>query len=84
MSRVFHSITEFIGHTPLTEAVNIEKELGLGSRLLLKLEYMNPAGNGVWISVPDSDILEVEALLGRTEGIFGEPAGVASLACLFR
>ena len=46
MSRVFHSITEFIGHTPLTEAVNIEKELGLGSRLLLKLEYMNPAGSG--------------------------------------
>lgn len=45
MSRVFHSITEFIGHTPLTEAVNIEKELGLGSRLLLKLEYMNPAGS---------------------------------------
>lgn len=45
MSRVFHSITEFIGHTPLTEAMNIEKELGLGSRLLLKLEYMNPAGS---------------------------------------
>lgn len=45
MSRVFHSITEFIGYTPLTEAMNIEKELGLGSRLLLKLEYMNPAGS---------------------------------------
>ena len=40
--------------------------------------------NGVWISVPDSDILEVEALLGRTEGIFGEPAGVASLAGLMK
>lgn len=38
--------------------------------------------NGVWISVPDEEILEAEALLGRTEGIFGEPAGVASLAGL--
>ena len=38
--------------------------------------------NGVWISVPDTDILEAESLLGRTEGIFGEPAGVASLAGL--
>ncbi len=40
--------------------------------------------NGVWISVPDSKILEVEALLGQTEGIFGEPAGVASLAGLMK
>ena len=40
--------------------------------------------NGVWISVPDSKILEVEALLGATEGIFGEPAGVASLAGLMK
>lgn len=40
--------------------------------------------NGVWISVPDTKILEVEALLGRTEGIFGEPAGVASLAGLMK
>ncbi len=39
---------------------------------------------GVWISVPDNEILEVEALLGRTEGIFGEPAGVASLAGLMK
>lgn len=38
--------------------------------------------HGVWISVPDEDILKAEALLGRTEGIFGEPAGVAALAGL--
>jgi threonine synthase len=35
---------------------------------------------GAWIDVPDEAILEAMALLGRTEGIFGEPAGVASLA----
>ena len=36
--------------------------------------------NGAWISVPDSDILKAMGLLGRTEGIFGEPAGVAAIA----
>lgn len=36
--------------------------------------------NGVWISVPDSDIINSMAALGRYEGIFGEPAGVAAVA----
>jgi len=36
--------------------------------------------NGAWISVPDSDIIKAMGLLGRTEGIFGEPAGVAAIA----
>lgn len=36
--------------------------------------------NGVWISVPDSAIIEAMANLGRYEGIFGEPAGVAAIA----
>ena len=36
--------------------------------------------NGAWISVPDSDIIKAMALLGKCEGIFGEPAGVAAIA----
>lgn len=36
--------------------------------------------NGAWVSVPDSDIINAMGLLGRTEGIFGEPAGVAAIA----
>ena len=38
--------------------------------------------NGKWISVPDSEIINAMSLLGKTEGIFGEPAAVASLAGL--
>ena len=34
-----------IGNTPLVEAVNLEKKLGLKATLLLKLEYFNPAGS---------------------------------------
>ena len=37
---------------------------------------------GAWISVPDEQIIEAMSLLGRKEGIFGEPAGVTSLAGL--
>ncbi len=45
MGRVYKSVTEFIGNTPLMEVVNIEKELGLKARILVKLEYLNPAGS---------------------------------------
>ena len=34
-----------IGNTPLVEVANIEKELGLKARVLVKLEYFNPAGS---------------------------------------
>ncbi len=45
MGRVYRGITELIGNTPLVELENLEKELGLGARLLVKLEYFNPAGS---------------------------------------
>ena len=45
MSNIYRGITELIGKTPLMEAGNIEKELGLQARLLLKLVYFNPAGS---------------------------------------
>lgn len=35
---------------------------------------------GAWIAVSDEDILEAMRLLGRTEGVFGEPAGVTATA----
>jgi len=36
---------ELIGGTPLLELKGLEEELGLGARLLAKLEYLNPAGS---------------------------------------
>ena len=45
MAAVYKSVTELIGKTPLFEVVNLEKELGLKARILLKLEYFNPAGS---------------------------------------
>ncbi len=37
---------------------------------------------GAWIAVSDEEILEAMRLLGRTEGVFGEPAGVTAAAGL--
>ncbi|MBR1442840.1 MAG: cysteine synthase A [Firmicutes bacterium] len=39
------SITELIGGTPLLEAVNYEKNRDLKAKIVLKLEYLNPAGS---------------------------------------
>lgn len=45
MARVFCSVEQLIGGTPLLELTHIEKELGLEAKLLAKLEYLNPAGS---------------------------------------
>lgn len=39
------NITELIGNTPLLEPVNYCAKHGLKARILLKLEYLNPAGS---------------------------------------
>ncbi len=45
MANVYKSALELIGNTPLLEVTNLEKELGLEARVLVKLEYFNPAGS---------------------------------------
>lgn len=45
MSNIYKGAVELIGKTPLVEAVNVEKELGLKAKVLVKLEYFNPAGS---------------------------------------
>ena len=45
MSRIYTAVDQLIGRTPLLELTNIEKELDLHARLLVKLESFNPAGS---------------------------------------
>lgn len=45
MAKIFHSIDELIGNTPLLELSNLEKANGLSARVLAKLESLNPAGS---------------------------------------
>ena len=43
--RVYHSVTELIGHTPLLELRNYAAAHGLTTPILAKLERNNPAGS---------------------------------------
>ncbi len=43
--KVYSSIQDLIGGTPLLELKNIEQKEQLGARVLAKLEYFNPAGS---------------------------------------
>ena len=45
MTRIYRSLTELIGRTPLMEIDNFAREAGAGARILAKLEYYNPAGS---------------------------------------
>lgn len=66
--RIFDSVLELVGNTPLLEAGNLERRLGLEVRILLKLEYLNPAG-----SVKDR-IAKAMILDAREHGLLQEGA----------
>ena len=86
MSNIYKGAVELIGKTPLVEVVNVEKELGLKARVLVKLEYFNPAGS-VKDRVAKSMIEDAEAKGLLKEGsVIIEPTsgntgiGIASIA----
>lgn len=66
--RIFDSVLELVGNTPLLEAGNLERGFGLEVRILLKLEYLNPAG-----SVKDR-IAKAMILDARERGLLQEGA----------
>lgn len=43
--KIYGSVTELIGRTPLLEVKNLKRDLDLKARVLVKLEYFNPAGS---------------------------------------
>ena len=45
MAAIYKGTLGLIGNTPLVEPVNLERELGLEATILVKLEYLNPAGS---------------------------------------
>ncbi len=45
MGQIYHSFAELVGNTPMLEVDNLEKKYGLNARVLVKLEYLNPAGS---------------------------------------
>lgn len=85
--KIYRSIAELVGHTPLLEVANYSHAHGLQARLLLKLEMQNPAGS-VKDRVAANIIAEAEAS-GRLQpgGTIVEPTsgntgiGLAAIGC---
>ncbi|MBP5292615.1 MAG: pyridoxal-phosphate dependent enzyme, partial [Clostridia bacterium] len=45
MSKIYQGTLGLIGNTPLVEVTNIEKSQNLAAKVIVKLEYFNPAGS---------------------------------------
>ncbi len=45
MAKIYKSVEEIIGKTPLLELTNLEQKLGLKATLLAKVEALNPGGS---------------------------------------
>ena len=45
MSKIYKSVADLIGHTPLVELVNFNKKNNLGATIIAKVEGLNPAGS---------------------------------------
>ena len=76
MANIHKSAAELIGNTPLLEVTNIERDLGLKAKVLVKLEYFNPAGSGKdLIAKAMIEDAEAKGLLGEGSTIIEPTSG---------
>lgn len=86
MSKIYKSLTELIGKTPLLELSNYNKKHDLDAKIIAKLEYFNPAGS-VKDRIAYAMIVDAEEKgLLKTDSVIIEPTsgntgiGLASVA----
>ena len=86
MGKIYESVTELIGRTPLLHAGNFEKERGVNASIYAKLEYFNPAGsikdrvalNMIEQAETEGKLKEGSVIIEPTSGNTG--IGLASIA----
>ncbi len=83
--RVFASITDTIGDTPLVRMDRIAREKGVEARLIGKLEFFNPIGSVKdRIGVSMIDALEAQGRISPGRGVLVEPtSGNTGIALAF-
>ena len=85
MSKIAEKLTDLIGNTPLLALNNYGKALGLGAKVLAKLEYFNPAGSAKdRVAVAMIEAAEKEGLLKVGSTIIEPTSGNTGigLACV--
>lgn len=86
MANIYKSLTELIGKTPLLELANYENKYNLKSKIVAKLEYLNPAGSVkdriAYAMIKDAEekglLKEGSTIIEPTSGNTG--IGIASVA----
>lgn len=74
--KVYRSVEQLIGGTPLVELCNIEKKLGLNAKVLVKLEMFNPAGSSKdRVALSMLDDAERSGLIGKGSVIIEPTSG---------
>src|SRR5689334_8805022 len=74
--RIYDSITETIGDTPLVRLVRLPKEAGVKADILLKLEFFNPiASVKDRIGVSMIEALEKQGIIAPGKNTLVEPTG---------
>ena len=70
MSKIAEKLTDLIGNTPLLELSNFNRQNGLESQLIAKLEYFNPGGsvkdrigNAMISDAEDRGILKADSII---------------------
>src|ERR1700749_43735 len=83
--RIYDSITDTIGDTPLVRLDRIAKEKGVDARLLAKLEFFNPISSVKdRIGVAMIDALEKQGKIAPGRGVLVEPtSGKTGIALAF-
>ena len=86
MAKIYKSIDQLIGHTPLLELIHIEKKFNTKGKIFAKLEYFNPAGSAkdriAKVMIDDAEqegkLKEGSTIIEPTSGNTG--IGLASVA----
>ena len=83
--RIYASITDTIGDTPLVSMDRLAREKGVGARLLAKLEFFNPISSVKdRIGVSMIDALEAQGRISPGRGVLVEPtSGNTGIALAF-
>src|SRR5215510_13453982 len=82
--RIFNSITDTIGDTPLVRLARLAKEKGVSANLLAKLEFFNPIGSVKdRIGVSMIDALEAQGRIKPGSTLIEPTSGNTGIALAF-
>ena len=84
MEKIYRSLTELIGKTPLVELTNYSEKNKLNARIVAKLEYFNPAGS-VKDRIANAMIIDAEekGLLNKDSVIIEPTSGNTGIGLAF-